>query len=172
MNYGGERERPDEECLRLSDAFPPGAKADVEVCVRAINVNRERNQSLLAACGPLREYAWLVAEVRERGAENPEVELGVIIDRVIVSMPDDFEIKPFLTAHQAEVRGMLLTEYDEAKAMELFREDGRREGRQEGVIATLRALVEGGLIAVSDAAKQAGMSVSEFEKAASELTVA
>ena len=67
---------------------------------------------------------------------------------------------------------MLLTEYDEAKAMELFREDGRREGRQEGVIATLRALVEGGLIAVSDAAKQAGMSVSEFEKAASELTVA
>ena len=91
---------------------------------------------------------------------------------------------------------MLLTEYDEAKAMELFREDGRREGLRmgrlegmrmgrlegmregiregmhKGAIATLRALVEGGLIAVSDAAAQAGMTVDEFERAASELTMA
>ena len=27
---------------------------------------------------------------------------------------------------------MLLTEYNEAEAMELFKEDGRREGRKEG----------------------------------------
>ena len=27
---------------------------------------------------------------------------------------------------------MLLTEYDEAEAMELFREEGREEGRKEG----------------------------------------
>ena len=64
---------------------------------------------------------------------------------------------------------MLLTEYDEAKAMELFREDGRREGRREGAIDTLRSLVSNGLLSVSDAAKQAGMSVSEFEQASKEL---
>ena len=32
----------------------------------------------------------------------------------------------------AEVRDMLLTEYNEAEAMELFREEGREEGRAEG----------------------------------------
>ena len=177
--YNGERNRPDEEVLRLSDAFPTGATSDVEVRVRAVNVNLGHNQALLQACRPLREYAWLVAEVRKRSAVDRDADLGTIIDRTIAAMPDDFEIKPFLTAHQAEVRGMLLTEYDEAKAMELFREDGRREGmregrregRREGAIGMLRSLVENGLLAVSDAAAQVGMTVPEFERAAAELTV-
>ncbi len=33
--------------------------------------------------------------------------------------------------HRQEVQGMLDTEYNEAKVMELFREDGRKEGREE-----------------------------------------
>ena len=169
--YNGVRDRPDEEVLRLSDAFPPGAKSDVEVSVRAVNVNQGHSQELLEACRPLGEYAWLVAEVRRRSIANHDADLGLVIDQTIMAMPDGFEIKPFLTAHQAEVRGMLLTEYDEAKAMELFREDGRREGRREGAIDTLRSLVSNGLLSVSDAAKQAGMSVSEFEQASKELAV-
>ncbi len=156
------------------------AEADVEVRVRAVNVNWGRSAALLKACRPLREYAWLVAKVRELRAADPGADLGLVIDRAIASMPDEFEIKPFLTAHQAEVRGMLLTEYDEAKATELFREDGRREGMREGMreglregtLGTLYALVRRGLIAASDAAEQAGMTVPEFEQAVSELTTA
>lgn len=30
------------------------------------------------------------------------------IDRAITAMPDDFVIKPFLEAHSAEVKGMLM----------------------------------------------------------------
>ncbi len=41
-------------------------------------------------------------------------------------MPDSFVIKPFLVTHRAEVRGMLLTEYNETEQMELFKEDGKR----------------------------------------------
>ena len=48
-------------------------------------------------------------------------------------MPDDFIIKPYLEAHRAEVKGMLLTEYNEAKTMELFKEEGRIEGKVEGM---------------------------------------
>ena len=44
----------------------------------------------------------------------------------------DFIIKVTLERHRAEVKGMLLTEYNEAQAMELFREEGRAEGRAEG----------------------------------------
>ncbi len=54
------------------------------------------------------------------------------VDEAIESMPDGFVIRPYLQAHKAEVRDMLLTEYNEAEAMELFREEGRAEGREEG----------------------------------------
>ena len=42
----------------------------------------------------------------------------------------------FLTAHKAEVKGMILTDYDEEKTMAMFkreyRQDGYSEGRLEG----------------------------------------
>ena len=41
-------------------------------------------------------------------------------------------LMPFLDAHKAEVKGMLLTEYNEAEAMRLFELDGERRGREEG----------------------------------------
>ena len=42
-------------------------------------------------------------------------------------------IKPFLEAHRAEVKGMLLAEYNEAETMELFKEDGRKEKEMEDI---------------------------------------
>ena len=127
--YNGEQEQADEVILRLSDSFPEGADPDIEVRVRMLNVNCGRNRKLLEACKPLGEYAWLVEEVRKNKAQK---DLESTIDRAITDMPDDFVIKPFLVAHRSEVKGMLLTEYDEAATMEMFREDGRREGRLEG----------------------------------------
>ena len=39
------------------------------------------------------------------------------IDQVISSMPEDFFDKTIFVAHRAEVKVMLLTEYNEAEAM-------------------------------------------------------
>ena len=39
--------------------------------------------------------------------------------------------------HKQEVQGILDTEYNEAEVMELFKEDGRKEGREEGIITTI-----------------------------------
>ena len=47
-------------------------------------------------------------------------------------MPDDFVIMPYLEAIREEVKSMLLTEYNEGKTMELFKEEGRAEGLAEG----------------------------------------
>ena len=71
-------------------------------------------------------------------------------------MPDDFVIKPFLVAHRAEVKGMLLTEYNEAEAMEKFERDG--------VFKTLISLVKKNLISIKDAAEQAGVSEYAFKQ--------
>ena len=128
--YNGEQEQGDEVILRLSDSFPEGSDPDIEVRVRMININYGRNRELLDACGPLREYAWIVDEIRKNkdkdGIENA-------IDKAVADMPENFAIKPFLTAHRAEVKGMLLAEYNETATMELFKEEGRAEGRAEGL---------------------------------------
>ena len=37
--YNGKKEQPDEMILKLSDSFPEGSDADIEVKVRMLNVN-------------------------------------------------------------------------------------------------------------------------------------
>ena len=65
-------------------------------------------------------------------------------------------------AHRAEVKGMLLTEYNEAETMELFKEEGRAEGRAEGILKTLAGLIRKGLLSIKDAASEANMTEAEF----------
>ena len=89
-------------------------------------------------------------------------EIENIIDKAISDIPDDFAIKPYLLAHRAEVKGMLLTEYDEAATMELFREEGREEGRREGFLQALIRMVKGKKISVEEAAQEADMTPDEF----------
>jgi hypothetical protein len=131
--YNGTMDQPDEKILRLSESFPEDADADIEVKVRMLNVNMGRNKELLDTCRPLGEYSWLVDEVRRNNTTKDEEGMSSAIDKAISAMPDNFVIKPFLEAHRAEVKGMLLTEYNEAEQMELFKEDGRKEGVKIGI---------------------------------------
>lgn len=166
--YNGTTEQPDETVLKLSDSFPEGANPDIEVWVRMLNVNYGRNLRLLEACKPLGEYAWLVKEIRKNNTTKDEEGMSSAVDKAISAMPDSYLIKSFLEAHRVEVKGMLLTEYNEAEQMELFKEDGRKEGRKEGrtegIFETLISLVQKGLLSLSDAAEQAGVSETVFQQ--------
>ena len=162
--YNGKKEQPDEMILKLSDSFPEGSDADIEVKVRMLNVNIGRNGMLLEACRPLGEYSWLVDEIRRNNTTNDEDGMSSAVDRAITDMPDSFVIKSFLELHRTEVKGMLLTEYNEAEAMELFREEGRAEGRAEGIIDTLISLVQKGLLSIKDAAAQLGITEAAFQQ--------
>ena len=109
------------------------SSADISVSVRMININKGHNQSLMERCPPLNEYAWSVDSVRQyKKTDN----LETAIDRTLDSMPDSFQIKSFLEQHRAEVKNMLLTEYNEAETLEMFKRDylaeGRAKGRAEG----------------------------------------
>ena len=127
---------------------------------------------------PLMEYSWLVAKIRSFKKSNDENGVASAVDHAISEMPDGFVIKPFLAAHKAEVKGMLLEEYNETEVMELFREEGREEGigigrgigreegigigREEGELNMLLNLAGKKLITIEQAAEEAGMSVNEF----------
>ena len=129
--YNGLRESPDEQILRLSDAFPAEHReeSDIQVRVRMININQGRNPAMLKTCKPLEEYTWTVETIRKY---EKEMELTDAIDRALDEMPEDYVIRPYLEANRKEVKTMLLTEYNEKETMEMFKEEGRVEGRAEG----------------------------------------
>ena len=139
--YNGEDEMPDETILTLTSSFPEEFReqSDVEVRVRMININAGHSNEIMQNCRTLREYAWFVEKTREKLAESEignmseeerEIAKERAIDEVLDAMPEDFVIKPFLIANRAEVKHMLLTEYDEKKTMEMFARDARKEQRE------------------------------------------
>lgn len=155
--YNGTDEEPDETILKLSDSFPDGSESDIEVTVRMLNINYGRNMKLLNACKPLKEYSWLVAEIR-KNQKTTDVEHAV--DKAVNDMPKDFQIKQFLEAHRSEVQGMLLTEYNEVETMELFKEEGKAEEHINTVRERKRA---------DDAEAERDIAVAKLDNATAEI---
>ena len=128
--YNGTENQPEEKILRLSEAF--GADdGDIEVRVRMLNINYGKNRELMRFCGMLKEYSWFIDTIRRNQRVMSELEQA--IDAAIDEMPEEFELKKFLLAHRAEVKGMYLSEYNIEKEMEKLREEERQEGREIGL---------------------------------------
>ena len=127
--YNGTEEQPEQQVLKLSDAF--GGEGDIEVKVKMLNVNYGKNRELLETCQPLREYAWLVDRVREHQRVLQNLEAAV--DASIDEMPDSFVIRTLIEAHRAGVKKMFLTEYDEEKMKEQERKEAFADGVDAGV---------------------------------------
>ena len=110
------------------------------------------------------------------------------MERAVDEMPEDFVIKKFIVANRAEVKVMLLTEYNEEKVLKMERKEGwaagkaegfsegiaagkvegiaegRTEGKKEGIVIAFAGLVSEGILTVAEAAKRAGMTEDEFIK--------
>lgn len=96
------------------------------------------------------------------------------VDQAILDLPEDFETCEFFIGHRVEVKDMCITEYNEAKTMQMIREEGREEGRQEGreegrkqgrrqgIMEILGNLVKAGEMTAEKAAEYAGMPLEQF----------
>ena len=73
--------------------------------------------------------------------------IAAAVDNAIMAMPEDFIIRSFLEQHQSEVRNMCLTEYNEAETMQMFKEEGREEGREGHLITQVCRKLRKGKIA-------------------------
>lgn len=143
--YNGTQEMPEEQMLRLSDAFENRkAQSDVELTVRMLNINCGHNRLLMEKCRVLKEYAEFVAMTRVYMHErrNKEEALAEAVDYCI----ENGILKEFLIKNRAEVLGMLLEEFDVKKYERTLRgegrEEGRKEGREEGIQLTVEILQE------------------------------
>ena len=127
--YNGTKEEPERIVLKLSDAFGISSEeSDIEVKVTMLNINYGKNQKLLDACKPLKEYAWLVETIRQHQKEKNNLEAA--IDLAIDEMPKDFVIRSFIIGNRAEVKKMLLTEWNQQEMLQRDRDEVRMDERQ------------------------------------------
>ena len=126
--YNGTVDQPERQVLKLSDAFGISSEeSDVEVKVTMLNINYGKNQKLMNACEPLKEYAWLVARIRQHKEDTDDLEKA--IDFTIDEMPRDFVIRSFIIGHRAEVKKMFLTEWNEQEMRQRDRDEVRMDER-------------------------------------------
>ena len=129
---------PERMELKLSDAFMhPDESSGIEFTAIMININYGMNKDLMAACSTLEEYAIFIDRVRRYAdLSMSAAEMEKAVDKAVNECIKEGVLFDFLTAHKAEVKGMILTDYDEEKTMAMFkreyRQDGYSEGRLEG----------------------------------------
>ena len=129
--YNGEAEAPEEQILKLSDAFDnKERKADVELTVRMLNINHGHNKALMEKCRTLAEYAQFVAVSREYAAEGRPMQEA--LEEAVEYCIEHGILSEFLRRHRSEVLGMLLEEFDVEKYERTIKKEGYEEGHADG----------------------------------------
>lgn len=132
--YIGAEDRPEREVLRLSDSFMTTDADDeepvLEVLATVININEGKNRELADACKVLADYAHFIALVREE-RENGRGSSDAV-DNAIERCISEGCLADYLGRRRAEVKDLLLTEFDQELHDRTLREEGRAEGREEG----------------------------------------
>ena len=133
--------------LRLSDAFEDSSKIEgYEWTAKMININVGKNKELLLKCKILGEYSYFVDRVRKH---SKMYEFTVAVDKAVNECIENGILKDILIKHNAEVKNMLLTEFDEEKDWAIlakgFRElgfdEGKEEGRNEGIKEGMKNII-------------------------------
>ena len=128
--YNGEGKYPAEAELRLSDAFTvKSAKPCLELVVKVININYNKDNELLAACKPLQEYTLFVETVRRHIKLDRENGFKNAIKECI---QNDI-LKDYLERKSREVMNMLIAEYDYDTDIAVQREEERETAFAEGI---------------------------------------
>ncbi|MHB9291371.1 hypothetical protein Holit_00446 [Hollandina sp. SP2] len=132
--YNGTKPYPDQQFLRLSDAFEDIGDlkgrvfSHLELLVKVYNINQGHNEDILRRCAKLREYSTFIEKIREnRKTQRMEAALKAAITYCI----DHQILSAFLSAHSTEVRNMLSGEWNWDEAKEIWQEEAREAGREE-----------------------------------------
>ena len=132
--YNGTKDEAERDVQKFSDAYE--GDGDIKVKVNMLNINYGKNQQLMDACEPLKEYAWLVDAVRKH--QNEKMDLDASIDMALDETPEELVIKSFLLENRAEVKSMFLTEYNEEKVMEKERQEGAKQERERMAVDMIK----------------------------------
>ncbi len=140
--YNGTGDEPEEQTLRLSDAFmgpdQDGAPA-LECTARVLNINSGHNRELMERSRKLYEYAYLIGAIRTGLAEGKT--LRAATDTAVKDCIDQGILRDFLLKHQAEVTNMILEEFDLEQHLRNEEKIHFERGRNEEILKNRRHLI-------------------------------
>ncbi len=141
--YNGQPERSERYKLRLSDAFELEDKSgDFEWTAEVININPNKNESLVKSCKPMYDYVRLVGRISANKKTGMKIEQAVN-EAVDWAIAENF-LEGFVREQKEEIIGMYLTEYNEERAIRNWRQDGIIEGAQQKAVEDARKLLADG----------------------------
>ena len=138
--YNGTEDYPVETELRLSDAFifpdekynVKNNKFSVEITVKIVNINTDKNNPILKQCKKLEEYSLLIDYIRESKKQNPKAPLEQAINKAL----QNGVLSEYLKRKSIEVRNMLIAEYSYETDIKVQRREAYREGLEQGAEQT------------------------------------
>ena len=145
--YNGKDDYPDEEILKLSDAFhdlPTGhtPSGSLELTVRVLNVNKGHNPDIVEESAELDGYAILVDKIRAN--QKSGMNLGDAIIKAVNDCVDKEILAEFLRKYGSEVVNMLNAEFNLDEYGAVQREEGKAEGVLEGLLKAAKSMLHDG----------------------------
>lgn len=136
--YNGEDSKDAEHILKLSSAFQQStAHPELELLVRVLNINLDKNPEILNACQTLKEYMLLVERIRNY---TKDMSLNEAVITAVNECIEENILADFLRKNKAEAIEMCLFEYDEKREKELIRKAEFQEGVKDNTKRMLQAL--------------------------------
>lgn len=159
--YNGKKNFPKQEIMNLSEAFKEKNQTiNLELNVRVININYEKESEVLERSKTLRDYSYFIYLVKQY------IEQGIYLEDAIQKAIQDCmkqnRLKQFLKEHGSEVINMLFTEFDLDKAKEVWREEGREEGERTTKLKIAVSLL--GILDLETISTKTGLSIDELEE--------
>ena len=141
--YVGDKNAPPCEKLRLSNMFTCDdfTKGDFEWTATVYNLLDDENAPLLKRSKTLADYVYFVEKVREFSYTMSKLDA---INKAVDMCIEEGRLLKILSEGKAEVRDLLIYEFDEVAYERDLREEGREEGRAEGEANMVKRLFSKG----------------------------
>ncbi|MCR4899338.1 MAG: hypothetical protein K5907_00795 [Treponema sp.] len=168
--YNGNKETPDREYLKLSDAFENKEKdGDFEWTAELININPNHNKTLQKNCKPLYHYVKYVARIKHNKQKGlpPQAAISEAVDWAIKKKL----LNGFFKLQKEEVLAMSLTEFNAEEVTREFIEEGREMGRDEKALEDAENLLKLNKLTEDEIAQAIGIPLDQVLKLKEKITV-
>ena len=141
--YNGTTTRPEQETLKLSDAFESIGDTDlgsIELKVPVYNINKGMNEELFKKSPKLKQYAEFIAKVREFSKLHDDYAQSVR-KATNYCIANDI-LADFLREQGGKIVSILTAEFDIDVAKRVWSDEGREEGELAKALAIARKMLK------------------------------